>query len=486
MQRACWFVLVVIFLAASGCSEKTPETSSPKSPETSKPVQKPAVALSAPARELAVGEDKNRYPATVGQMVEEAVFRGLEKSVHTLADKLDPPHNTSNFRVLGEKERAKGDLLTLWYSGNVRGEREDCGCKKNPRGGLARKATILDQAPERGRIMDRPDAQVVVDAGDLFYKTPGARTFPHEKRRIAQIEAMAVLEAFNLIGCDAYLVGEYDLAMGVESLLGLHKKAKFPWISANLRKKGEEKLLFKPFVTTRVGAHKVLMVGVTNPKGDAPRYYDQAGVEVEDPVVALRAQVKAIEAEKADFVVLLSNLGLSQTYELLDKGGVEGLTVNAALVSNTGRQTSKPLWARGIPVMESGSRGKFLGRADFHIVEGDMTFETQAPPEAALARSYVASASSLQQARRSAQRVLHGPDSVQKKRILQNLKLAHARLKGQEKGLPSDVPFVSPQPEGESWLHAQVVPVDLAVEQRKDVRNVLDRYIKRADAAKKK
>ena len=55
--------------------------------------------------------------------------------------------------------------ITILVTTNVHGEVEPCGWKKKPLGGLARKATIIEN------LINSGDNPLVLDAGDLFFKS---------------------------------------------------------------------------------------------------------------------------------------------------------------------------------------------------------------------------------------------------------------------------------------------------------------------------
>ena len=94
---------------------------------------------------------------------------------------------------------------------NVNGETDPCGWKKKPLGGLARKATIVDE------LVSSNNEVAIVDAGNLFFKkdqlSPGVTT------EIASVTADIILNAFNEIGCDAFSPGSQDFALGLDFLL---------------------------------------------------------------------------------------------------------------------------------------------------------------------------------------------------------------------------------------------------------------------------
>ena len=114
--------------------------------------------------------------------------------------------------------KSEQNIITVIGTTNVNGHIDPCGWKKKPMGGLARKATIIDELKE-SNIMP-----VIVDAGNLFFKKdviePGIST------ETAKINAEIILKSFNKMGCDAFSPGSKDFAAGFDYLLKLEKKAK--------------------------------------------------------------------------------------------------------------------------------------------------------------------------------------------------------------------------------------------------------------------
>lgn len=448
------------------------------------PVSPEAMAepsLNAPAPKVAMTPER-AYPRTVGEAVEVAKHKATEAALNALLVKMEGEPKPGGQKS-ADADKPKGKLLSLWHTGNVRGEREDCGCKKNPRGGLTRKATMIQNAGKSGRDLDKPDGALVLDAGDLLFAGVYLERLAEKDKKLARSRAEAIIKSFNIIGCQAFLPGEYDLALGVDTLMALKKQAKFPWISANLRRVGSKELLLPPTTLTEVAGFKVLIIGLTNPKGNAATYYKDKGVEVGDPEVALRAQAGVIKESGADVVILLSNLGLDGTRRLLEAVPRKDVPVTAALVSNTARSTYDPVWAGGVPIVEAGNRGKFIGRLDLHIVEGQVLFLPASDSASRPLRNLMAAHRSLHIAQRNVAR-LPAPTSdddnltqTRRKRMERNLMLAGQRLKRVQKDLPEVMEMPKPQKDApKSWLHNQVIPVELSIQQDPKVRKLLDSY----------
>ena len=122
-------------------------------------------------------------------------------------------------------------------------------------GGLARKATIVNQARDTGKPV------FIVDAGDLLFKknklTPGIGM------DVAKVNAETIIEAFNLIGCDGFNVGEKDLAMGLDYLMDMKSNSTFPYLSANIKNKSGA-FLFKPYNILTRGNLTLGIIGLSS------------------------------------------------------------------------------------------------------------------------------------------------------------------------------------------------------------------------------
>ena len=107
---------------------------------------------------------------------------------------------------IGLAETAASKQIRIVSTANVHGETDPCGWKKKPLGGLARKATIIDNLRAEGFDV------LILDAGNLFFKNEilnaGA---PLET---AKMTAEIIVTAFNDIGCHAFSPGSKDFAAG--------------------------------------------------------------------------------------------------------------------------------------------------------------------------------------------------------------------------------------------------------------------------------
>lgn len=438
-------------------------------------------------------------------------------------------------QVLREEEEAEPGLprelatsaqrFTFVFSANNHGEREDCGCKRNPLGGLTRRATLLDMTNKTSSDVvaaryweskvERDGTLFVVDAGDALFKSTTVKSSPKSAQDKAMRHAEGVIDALNLRPPDALNVGEHDLALGEGALQMLAKRASFSFISANLRKAGSSDLLFPGHVVVEREGKKVAYIGLTKQHARVTDYYKQQGVEVDAAKAAYIREVAALP-EGMDVVVMLNNEGIPATQVLINELRAEGVRVDVALVSNSNMNTKKPRWTAGVPVLEPMSRGKHLGRLDLWVKGSEPpSFINDVPSKVAALdayrrtwHGYLQASYQLEklQERIARQRVIlelgevpttgskgesEALDETQiaagKARAKKALARAESQLGPLEQrvALTSkdamaaaallDTPVVLPA-RGDDWAQVHIVPVLLEIPEEPATRRVLDRY----------
>lgn len=270
----------------------------------------------------------------------------------------------------------KADVISIVFTANNRGEREDCGCKHHPMGGLSRRQTLIDLAQDPttrdarkwwGGGLAKTDARFVVDAGDLMFRSATLVHNPPGLQKEARKDARAVAAVLATHPPDAANVGELDLVFGLDTYKKVAGAAHLPVVSANLYSTDGE----RPFAGHRVvsrGGKKVAFIGLIKSKSRVMGYYKKRALVVKPPQKAYVDELAKLP-DDVDLVVLLSNLGVKDTTTLVENLRHANKRVDAAIVSNTNRLTRTPVWAAKMPVVEPLSRGKYLGRLEFRLGE---------------------------------------------------------------------------------------------------------------------
>ena len=218
-------------------------------------------------------------------------------------------------------------------------------------GGLARKATIVDQVKAEGHN------PVIVDAGNLFFKTNKASV--GLENDINKINTNTIVEAFNTIGCDAFSPGENDFSNNLEYLFKLQEEASFPFVSANLVDPSTKELVFNPYVIVSRKGIKISIIGLSS-------VFNNSSIQALDPITSLSAMINDVRSE-SDFVVLLFNANDEDILRLQNSNIDIDLVVRSKskIKSNDGGK-------KRLPVYSCGDRGKYIYRLNLKLSQSGL------------------------------------------------------------------------------------------------------------------
>lgn len=191
----------------------------------------------------------------------------------------------------GTHEVPEGTVITVIYSGDVRGKIEGCGCKRNG-GGITRRSAAIHAA----KSVD--PSVVYCDPGNFLSGTPA----------VDSAQGAISIAAYNLMGATVTNVSERELAYGIDAFKKLRRDADFNMISANILYKGSP--IADPYYLKRVKEARVAFLGLCGTK-DVMRFdslHLPPGVTIDDPVAAAGKHIAAMKA-KADIVIVLSTCG---------------------------------------------------------------------------------------------------------------------------------------------------------------------------------
>ncbi len=214
---------------------------------------------------------------------------------------------------------------------------------------MARRATLINATRQENENV------LLLDAGDSLYGSPALTV---------ESKGKIIVDAWGLLGYDAMLIGDLDLQYGSEVLSQRIAEATFPMLSANLLRASDNQLLAQPYIIKEVGGRKVGIIGIT---------WD--GVNLEDPVikgqyVLLKADMVLPQyvtevSQKADIVVVLSNMGLDEDQRL--SSSVPGIDL---ILGGRSRNPMERSWRNettGTIVAQAGAMGEWIGRRKLTI-----------------------------------------------------------------------------------------------------------------------
>ncbi len=174
--------------------------------------------------------------------------------------------------------------------------------------------------------------------------------------RLAQeTQGRVIVEAMNLLGYDALVLGDQDFRLGLNVLRQRMEEAEFPILSANVVIAETDQLLAAPYVIEEIGDHKAAIIGLTNQEA-----VNAAGgaIVVRNPLEALQDYMAQV-SEEADVIIVLSRLGTVVDMQIA--GEVQGIDL---IVGGYSRDVlDPPLWDEpsSIVIAQVGYQGRWIG-----------------------------------------------------------------------------------------------------------------------------
>ncbi len=193
--------------------------------------------------------------------------------------------------------------ITIIFTGNTHAMLYPCSCPKEPDGGVARRSSLIKQIRQ-----SEPDA-ILLDTGNFF--AGGALDEYTQNTQLDMQRTKVNLNALELMHYDALALGEDEFNFGEDFLKESIFKDKINLISCNVISD-----FVKPYYIKRVGDLKVGIIGVTSisakRKAQKIKLSDDLFLSVKEALSKLK------DNEKADIVILLSNLNEESEVKLLN------------------------------------------------------------------------------------------------------------------------------------------------------------------------
>lgn len=249
-----------------------------------------------------------------------------------------------------------GNIMPVQYANNQQAEL-----------GLAKISTIIRRERSvNGQLL-------FIDNGDLIQGTPLA----YHHARFGQESANPLIACMNRIGCDAAVFGNHEFNYGMNVLQKAVNESRFPWLSANIVRKGTKEPYFgKPYVVKQfAGGPKVAVLGLTThyiPNWENPKHIE--ALDFLDALESARTWVQKIrETEKPDVLIVSYHGGFerdpqtgaetevqtgeNQGYRLCRE--VQGIDV---LLTGHQHRALAGLDINGVTIVQPGSQGTHLGK----------------------------------------------------------------------------------------------------------------------------
>lgn len=213
-------------------------------------------------------------------------------------------------------------------------------------GGYARISTL------KNSMMQHNSKLLFFDGGDTFHGT-----LP-----VVESKGQAIVPLLNKMGFSA-MVGHWDFAYGPQQLKHLLSQLNYPMLGINVYNE-DGTLFLKPYSIIEIEDLKVAVIGICSDIIDKtmPKKFSE-GLTITNGAKELPRYIKAVKAEGADIILLLSHNGFPQDMAMLDT--IPGIDV--CLSAHTHNRLYETVQVNNTLVIQCGCHGSFLGHLELNI-----------------------------------------------------------------------------------------------------------------------
>lgn len=234
--------------------------------------------------------------------------------------------------------------FTVFYSNDILGDLEPCGCRANPYGGMVRRAVFQERLGKEDFLQ--------LDGGDLLF---ASTRIPDALREQSLLQARYVLRALDQLG-PAYVVpGEKDFALGAKSFDQLRKGARARFIAANLRRNGKAWLEPSVLLREKTPEGKALRIAILGLVGSDLEW--PTGIHAVPAIESARAEIPKLR-KSADLVIALTHQGYEADIALAE--AVPG--IDLIFGAHTQSFLQEPQKIRQTWIYQTSFRDQYVGR----------------------------------------------------------------------------------------------------------------------------
>ncbi len=249
------------------------------------------------------------------------------------------------------KTSADERVAELYFTTEVNGYVEPCGCTTTPMGGLPRLAGVIGASTH---------PKGLVDAGNLLFPPKGVDDVTRDQHLL---KARLLARVYRHLGATALNLAPSDLSGGTALLKALQAEGAMPFVSANVRPVTDSGPSVGRSFFRSIGGVKLGLVGVTTPEKVAGV---TEGLTTIEYAPALKAEVNALQKGGAEVIVVLAHVSEIEAKELAR--AVPGLDlILRAPGTPIERDPAAPLVENGVVIAEAGSQGQHVGRVTFRL-----------------------------------------------------------------------------------------------------------------------
>ncbi len=229
--------------------------------------------------------------------------------------------------------------LTMFFSSELKGTTEPCGCTSDPLGDLARTSQIIADARAQGPV-------IVLDGGSTLYTEVkiGAKILAQE-----QLKSALITKTYrDYINVAAMGLGPYDLGEGAANV----RPARH---AVNLAPDAGIALASPAVIDA--GGMKVGIFGVVSPSA-----MKAVGITATDPVPSAKRAIAQLKSQGAQVLVALAHMTTEEARELVKAAPGMDFVLIAQNLPEPDEVRNEPMQVRDTWLFRPANRGQVLSR----------------------------------------------------------------------------------------------------------------------------
>jgi len=166
----------------------------------------------------------------------------------------------------------------------------------------------------------------------------------------------------SLMPYTAVGIGDQEFIEGKDFFLHLLNITPYPLLGGNIT---IDSVKLDPWLIIEYKKKKIALVPISSREAYAFYPTSLSWVEIEDPIAWFEENLPTIRAQ-ADYIIILSHLGVTiEEYFAHRFGDIKEIAL--IIGGHSGLRYEIPLWIRGLPIVEAGSGGEYVGEVIINI-----------------------------------------------------------------------------------------------------------------------
>ncbi|HTZ11751.1 MAG TPA: hypothetical protein VMD04_05215 [Candidatus Margulisiibacteriota bacterium] len=246
--------------------------------------------------------------------------------------------------------RVSAKEITILYTGDTHGMIYPCNCPIEPDGGVARRATLVNELKKAN-----PNS-LLVDAGGFF--AGGVMDEYSQNTELDMKRTLVNIKAMEMMKYDAIAVADDEFNFGSAFFKDNLAGEKMQLISCNIKSAKIPGYIIKDLSGTKIGVAAVATIISAQKSGD---------IAVEPPIAAARKALGELRKEGADIVILLGHLSESEETALLS----EIKDIDIYISGHRRPKEGSNVKTESTLVLRPAFEGRKLGKLTLHIADNN-------------------------------------------------------------------------------------------------------------------